>query len=174
MIKLSKAKVNIDIHAAIREAVQAGIKAGKQEPRNIFKQTEARLRAYPILKINIKEYEKDIEDLNIEQVTRRSKDIVKFTISQGVRLSPEEIQQAKILELEMKLDRDKKEILEIESALATIHGDEYENIIYLRYFNGMYTDEIANQIHCGESTVKRNSNRLVRKMAIKLYGADAL
>ena len=147
--------------------------AGRKENRNVFKQTESRLRAYPILKTNIIKYKEDIEDLRTEQVTRRSKDIVKFSIS-GSRLSDDEIQQGRIMDLEIKIERDQKEILEIEEALKLISGDEYEKVITLRYFKDKYPVEIGDIIGCDESTARRNSNRLVRKIAIKLYGADAL
>lgn len=173
--------INIEkiIEQAVTKAVRAsailGVEKGKSETNNLFKQTEIRLYAYPDLRDNIEKYNQDIEDLRREALPGRSKDIVFFgSFSGGTRLSPDEIQEARILLLQRKIYRDQTEIDEIEFALQSIKDDGYRQIIELRYFANKSDDEVAAVIKCDPSTVRRNKGRLVRKIAVKLYGAEAV
>lgn len=65
--------VNIEklIDQAVNKAVHAtlllGMEKGKNESKNLFKQTEIRLYAYLELKSNIEKYKQDIEDLRREE-----------------------------------------------------------------------------------------------------------
>lgn len=155
-------------------ALLMGMEKEKNEVKDTFKQTESRLYAYPELIDNICKYNKDIEDLKKES-PGRSKDIVCFsTNGGGVRLSTEEIQEARILMVQKKILRDQAEIDEINFALQSIQADTYYKAVDMKYFKGKSDEEIADTIHCDPSTVRRNKNRLVRKLAVKLYGAQAV
>ena len=143
--------------------------------KNCYKQTEARLYAYPVLQENIKRYEQDIKDLEREKITCRSKDLARFSAcATGIRLTPEEIQEGKIIGVQIKLERDRKEIEEIEKAIDDISGDSYFQVISMRYFEGLNDNIIASQLPCDERTVRRNRSRIIKKIALKLYGAEAL
>lgn len=157
------------------EAVKSALAVVKPSAKgNCYKQTEALLYAYPTLLENIKRYKLDIEDLKREKITEKSKDITSFGGDCGIRLTPEEKQAGKILAVEIKLQRDQKEVDEITAALDLIKNDEYYPAIEMRYFKKMADEIIALQINCVERTVRRNRNRLVRQMALSLYGAEAL
>lgn len=156
------------------EAVKSALTAAKATAKgNCYKQTEARLYAYPTLLENIKRYRLDIDDLKREKITEKSKDITSFIVD-GIRLTPEERQEGKILAVEIKLQRDQKEVDEITAALDLIKNDEYYPAIEMRYFKKMADEIIALQIPCAERTVRYNRNRLIRQMALSLYGAEAL
>jgi hypothetical protein len=159
---------------AVDTALAVGIKRGKEDIKNAFSQTEVRLYAYPDLKDNIKQYELDIRDLETEK-PGRSKSLVFFsTGSSGIRLSEEDIQQGRILHIQNKIRRDQEEIEEIDRALEPVASDQYFSIIELKYFKRKTDEEIAEAIPCDPRTVRRNKNRIVRRIAIKLYGADAV
>lgn len=173
-------EVNIQkiIEQAVRKAVDTalavGVKHGKEDVKNAFSQTEVRLYAYPDLKDNIEQYQLDIKDLKVEK-PGKSKSLVFFsTAGNGIRLSEDDIQQARIIGIQNKIRRDEEEIEEINRALEPILNDQYYSIIDLKYFKGKTDDEIAEAIPCDPRTVRRHKNRLVRRIAIKLYGADAV
>ena len=175
---MTEQEVNKFIKRAAKEAALEAVKsalavvkpAGKG---NCYKQTEVRLYAYPTLLDNIKRHKLDIEDLKREKITEKSKDITSFSVD-GIRLTPEERQAGKILAVEIKLQRDQKEVDEIAAALNMIQGDQYVAAITGRYFENISDTDIAIKLNCDERTVRRNRNRLVKKMALKIYGADAL
>lgn len=177
--KIEKA-INIEklIDQAIRKAVDTalavGVRHGKEDVKNAFSQTEVRLYAYPDLQANIEQYQLDIKDLEKEE-PGRSKSLVFFsTAGNGIRLSEDDIQQARIMVIKNKIRRDEEEIEEINRALKPIKDDPYYSIVELKYFKGKTDDEIAESIPCDPRTVRRNKNKLVRRIAIKLYGADAV
>lgn len=175
-----KEQVNFEklIEQAVNRAVKAtmllGADQAKTEGKNIFKQTEIRLYAYSELRNNIAKYTLDIEDLRHES-PGRSKDIASFsTNGGGVRFSDEEIQEARIMILQRKIYRDKTEIDEIDFALQSVKDDEYYPIVTMKYFQHKTDEEIAEKIACDPRTIRRNKSRLVRTVAVKLYGAYAV
>lgn len=180
MTEKAERKINIQklikatVKEAIQEALAVGEKKAKEEVKDPFRKTEARVSACKVLKENIVEYHKDIEDLQREE-PGRSKDIVMFcTGGGGIKKSAEEIQEARIEILKMKIKRDQEEVDTIERALDTVRNDKYYPIIEMRYFQEMSDDEIGEELSCDASTVRRQKNRIIRKVSIKLYGAQAV
>lgn len=184
MTSTARAEKGVNIQKLIEEAVKKAVSAtvlfgmekAKADGKEAFKKTEQRLYAYPELKKNIEKYYADIDDVQLEGATRKSKDLVFFSAAGmgGTRLSAEEIMEGRIVVLQKKIYRDQSEIDEIDFALSAISGDEYYQAVALKYFDGKTDEMIAEEINCDQSTVRRNKNRLVRKLAIKLYGAQAL
>ena len=172
--------INIEklIDKAVKKAFDAGMAAGidkvRSEVKDSYKSTEQRLYAYAALKDNIVGYHKDIEDLGREGVTGRSKDLVFFSARGGTRLSADEIFEAKVLILQKKIYRDQCEIDEIDRALVAVDRDPYYRVIEMKYFEKRTDEEIAEEMNCDASTVRRNKNRLTREIAVKLYGAQAV
>lgn len=161
------------ISEAVAEAIQAGYRQAVQRPKDIYKATERRLYAYPDLKDKIKtdrEYLKNIHALGLD---RQSTDIVRFKKS-GVRLSDEEIKDAIILDYQAKIAAAEREIKLIDDALTPLTSDPYYLTISGRYFENLQDDIIANKLHCDSSTVRRNRGRLVHRIAVRLFGVEAL
>ena len=104
---------------------------------------------------------------------QRSKSITRFTKT-GVRLTPEEIFEAVVTDTEAEIAADEHEIEAIERALAAISDDPYYLAVTGKYIDHMTDEEIAGEIHCDATTVWRNRKRLVQRLAVRLYGADAL
>lgn len=146
----------------------------KRHERNYFKETEKLLYAYPALKVQIEQVKLDIEDLKREGYSGRSKDIVIIPSgSQGV-MDKSDIQQERIRRRIESLERTKREIARIEKALEYIKDDPGYPIIELKYFLEKDNEEIAEQTNCSVRTVIRHKNRLINKLKIYLFGADAL
>lgn len=149
--------------------------AGKRAAKDPYRQTERRLRAYPVLKRNVERYKADIEDIKREDFGK-SQSLVLFRRNSGrpPKKDLEEIREEKILEVRVKLERDEKEIREIETALAYVRDYPYYGLIEMIYFRGLEQVEIEDRLHCDRSTVYRNRKILVSRISEALYGADAL
>ena len=177
--KPKKAKMQELIAEAVEQKIEEVgrrlILEGRKTQKNWTKMTMKRLYSYPILKQNIERYKMDIEDIKQEDMGK-SKSIVEFYAHSGGSEKPdlEELRAAKIRIVEMKIDRDQKEIAEIEAALATIRDDPYFPIIDLKFFQKWKQEDIADEIPCSVATVPRQLGRLLDIVNISLYGADAL
>ena len=92
----------------------------------------------------------------------------------GQRLSYEDILDALILDTQASIAADETEIDTLKKALEQIEDDIYYPAVKGRYFEGFSDEKIAGQIHCDERTVRRHRGRLVRVVAVWLYGAEAV
>jgi DNA-directed RNA polymerase specialized sigma subunit len=130
-----------------------------------------------MIKYLVKKYNADIKDIKLEFKlhgnSRKSKDICIATTS-GVRLTDDEILEAKIIGIQQKIDRDQKEIDEINYSLESIKEDEFQEIVKLKYFENKKDTDIAELLHTADRTIRRHKNRLLRKIMVRLYGADAI
>ena len=135
--------------------------------------TLKKLKAYPILKNNIREYKKDLEDIYKEEFgTSPAVHIV-----QGYHCSDmtvDEIRHIEALKIEVKMYRDEKIINEIDRALLEIDSDYYAVVIRYMYFDKMKIEDIAKLLSCDKATIYRNRNRLLDILALKFYGGDVV
>ena len=161
------------VDEVISKAVIATRLSCAREPKDVFKATEKRLYAYPVLQAKIKDDEEMLEEIEQYGLRGRSKSITRF-IKSGIRLEPDEIKEAVMLDLRATIDGDKYEISRIDKALAQIADDEYQNIIRYKYFEQKSDEEIADLIHCAPRTVRSHKSRLVGRLSVFLYGAGAL
>jgi hypothetical protein len=168
--------MKLDIDAIIEKAVERGIQIGKsqaeQRPKDTYKATEVRLYALPDLKDKVKMDKQYLEEFCYSPV-RRSTDIVRFQRS-GSRLDVEDIEAAIKQDRRAQIAADEFEIKTIEEALTPLTSDQYYLVISGRYFNKMTDEEIAEKIPCDVRTVQRNRGRLVHRIAIRLYGSEAI
>ena len=180
---MSKPEKDIDINKLIKKAVkeamkaglEAGLAAGKAEverPANTYKATESRLYALPILIKRVGNSEEYLESLEANLYQGHSKDIVRFSRSSA--LSAEDKAEALIADGKAKLAADQHEIDVMQKALKNIEGDLYYPVVKGRYFEQISDEEIAKQIPCDASTVRHNRGRLVRVLAVWLYGVEAV
>jgi len=165
------------VDEAIKKAAEAIIKANKEfdaSQRNYFKETERLLYSLPALRLKVAQDEEDLEN-GLLVPKERSKDIVCPTGSSSY--GPHDpLAQAEryIAELKASMERTKREIQRIERALETIQDDPYYEIIPMKYWDLMQPAQIAEVLHCDERTFYRHKNRLVNKLKVVLFGADAL
>lgn len=151
--KSLKKFVQETIETTVKQIVCASHGCRLKEGKNIYKQTEARLYAYPTLLANIERYKLDIEDLKKEKVTEKSKDITRWSGNSGVRLTPEEKQLGKIMSVQIKLERDQKEVDEISAALEFIAADYYKLAVVW-----------AGEISAHGSRLSRMERRIFRRL----------
>lgn len=181
--KVENAKKRVDpnikkyIDHAISEGIRAGLDIARQREKsrfNAYRATEERLYAMPVLtEKTIKDKERLQELIDNPELPQRSKDIKRFQRS-GQRLDEEEILEAIIQDLQAQIAADEHEIHAINLALETIKEDEYYPALAGRYFNAKNDKTIAVDLRCDETTVWRNRRRLVKRLAVRLYGVEAL
>lgn len=169
------AKINIEeiIKKAVNEGINAGRREAERKPLNAYKETERRLYALPDIIEKVKRDKAYLEDLQTHGLPRRRADIIRFKKS-GVRLSDDEIKDALIQDIQARIAADEYEIQVMEEAMAPLKDDPYFLAVSGRYFDRMSDEEIAAKIPCAERTVRRNRGILVRRIAVRLYGAGAL
>lgn len=169
----------------IRIASEAGAKAAldtierrtasfqSMTANEAYKSTERRLRALFDLQEKVEHDKERLAEYEAGIVRGRSKDIVRFSKS-GSRVSPEEKLDALKQDLAARIAADEYEIEQVETALKVIESDQYYMTVYNRYVLQESDDDIAAQIHCDASTVRRRRGILVRRLAVRLYGVDAI
>ncbi len=157
----------------ISKAVLATRLSCAREAKDAFKATEKRLYAYPVLLAKIKDDEDMVEEIQKYGVHERSHSITRFVRS-GTRLDADEIKQAVIIDLKAAVANDRHEIGKIEKALGQIEDDEYKDIVRYKYFEQKTDDEISDLMHCAPRTVRTHKSRLVGRLSVFLYGAEAL
>lgn len=161
------------LEEVISRTVMATRLSCAREPQDAFKATEKRLYAYPVLQAKIKDDEEMLEEIARYGVHERSRSVTRF-IKSGIRLEPDEIREAVLLDLRAAIDGDRYEISRIEKAMEQISDDEYREIVRYKYFEQKNDDEIAELMHCAPRTVRAHKSRLVGRLSVFLYGAGAL
>lgn len=168
-----------DVKKIIKETVQEVLpqlltQRQKDKPWNAYKKTEARLYAYPVLKDNVEHvYPDDIADLQREGVSGKSKDIVMWSCHGGDQtITPAERQEAKILAVRIKLERDRESLVELDRALSYVKNEPDYMVLENYYFHQIGLDALAEDLNCSAQTVQRMKTRLVRQVSLRLYGAE--
>lgn len=164
--------ISESIDKAVKKAASAIKKANEEveaEQKNYFKETERLLYSLPALKLKVSQDEEDLEKgLMIQK--RKSKDIVAFTTGSKSSSQDDDYIERRISSME----RTKREILRVERALETIEHDKYYDIIPYKYWDELSPEDIAEKLCCDERTYRRHKNRLINKLKVILFGADAL
>lgn len=172
VIKVIKKSVD----EAVKKSVDAIIRANREfdaNQRNYFKETERLLYSLPALKLKVAQDEEDLKN-GLVLPPEKSRDIVKPSQGGYRMYDPEAREERYIAGRKESMERTKKEIQRIERALETIQDDEYYDIVPLKYWDLVQPAQIAEALHCDERTYRRHKNRLVNKLKVVLFGADAL
>ena len=78
------------------------------------------------------------------------------------------------MDMEATIAADRYEIEALERALATVQDDPYYRALSGKYLDDVDDRDIAEDLECDTSTVWRHRKRLVQRVAVWLYGAEAL
>jgi RNA polymerase sigma factor (sigma-70 family) len=165
--------INETIDKAVKKAARAIIAANEQveaKERDYFKETERLLYSLPALRLKVAQDEEDLKN-GLLVPKRKSKDIVVYS---SAGKSHYDFDDEYIERRIASMERTKREIQRIERALETIQDDEYYNIIPLKYWDNLSPGDIAERLKCDERTYRRHKNRLINKLKVVLFGADAL
>ena len=160
------------IEEAVKKAVSAMYAERDSRPDNCYKQTIKRIRALPILQERVEDYRARLGE-NGNLMPGKSKSIVRFSAS-GVRADPEEMLEAVRKTTEAHLAADQEEIDIVTAAITCVQEDFYYPTVYDGLVQHKSDAELAEQLYCDESTVRRNRSRLIRIIAIRLYGVEAI
>ena len=159
------------IEEAVKKTVAAMIAERDSAPDNCYKQTIKRIKALPILQERVEDNRARLEEGNL--IPGKSKSIVRFSAS-GVRADPEEMLEAVRRTVEAHLAADQEEIDAVTAALACVQEDFYYPAVYDGLVLRRSDAQLAEQLYCDESTVRRNRSRLIRIIAVRLYGVSAI
>jgi len=174
---MAKKTIETDTTKIIKEAVVEGLKAGKisalGESKNAYKDTEKRLYAHAVLLTKIESNREELQDLKNHGLKENSRGISRFSKG-GIRVDKADILESLINDQEASIQADTHEIEQIQKALGVIASDKYYNTVHARYIEGKTDDEIAELLACDPTTVRRNRGRLVKKVAIFLYGVQGI
>lgn len=158
---------------AIEKAIIATRLECAQHPKDVFKATEKRLYAYPVIKEKIENDRDRLELYLAGNKPSRGGGLARFHKS-GMRLSDDEILETLIQDLRAKIAANEYEVETVDKALTIIAADQYAKIITCLYFEGKTVAETSEAVPCDRSTVFRQKSRLVQRLATFLYGVDAL
>lgn len=162
-----------ELESGIRMAVEAGRMAAARTAKDAFKATERRLYAIPDLRAKQKDDEEELEDTRLYGLKERSHSITRFFKS-SVRLTPEEILEAVVIDLEAAIAATRHELEALDKALSSIEGAPYYLTVAGKYIERMTDGEIAEKIPCDTVIVWRNRKRLVQRVAVRLYGVEVV
>jgi hypothetical protein len=147
-----------------------------EEELSAYAATERRLYAIPILRERIadaREELAELETLGVEALKEHSLSLVRI-LRPGIRLTPEEVHAAQLSHLRGRLAADEREVRKMQAALTSVEDDPYYRVLELKYFQNAKDAQAADKLCCDPSTVRRNRLRLVRRLALRLYGAKGL
>lgn len=159
-----------EFERAITMAVEIGRMVAARTAKDTFKATERRLCAVPDPREKLRDDEGELEKARKGGLKERSYSVPRS----GVRLPPEEIMEAVIIDLEAAIAATSHELKAIEKALASVRDDPYYLAVDGKYIQRLTDNEIAEKIHCDPVTVRRNRKNLVQRVAVRLYGAYAV
>jgi hypothetical protein len=169
--------VNAKTKALIEEAVNAGLQAGRTQASNMardtFKATERRLYALPILEKKVIADKEKLAELRENGSHWQSKSIARFQRT-GYRVSPEEMIDAIIQDLEATIAADEHEIETVRGVLEMFKDDPFYPTVTGRYIDCFEDEVIAVDLQCGATQVWKQRVRIVRNIAVMLYGSIAV
>jgi len=157
----------------IVETVTAVLKINKTKINEPIKNTEARLYALPTLERKIKKDKTTLEDYRKNGLHTRSKDIVRFRKT-GYRITPDDMLDAVIQDLEAQIAIDEHEVEIVRGAMETFKNDEYYSTVTGRYINRYEDEDVAAELNCSSTQVWKQRTKLLRDIALMLYGAAGL
>lgn len=148
-----------------------------KESMNVYQKTEKILRNYPKLKTVIKDKQKQIKQLRLYGIPKKSKDIVNYgaatNASPDLKLMEEQVEE-RVTDIRYSIRKTQKYIDVIDNALNIIYDDPYYEVVTLYYFKDKPIDIIAEHIEKDASTVARNKKRLVNNLSLILFPDESM
>ena len=78
------------------------------------------------------------------------------------------------IDLEANIASTRHELEVLEKALVSIQDDPYYLTVAGKYVEWIQDSEIADKISCDTTTVWRHRKRLIQRVAVRLYGVEAI
>lgn len=137
------------------------------------KLTERRLFAYNDLSAKLEIDLAQLQELKKEGVILADEDSGILFENESI-FSPKIIWEKKTEGLKNQIAEGMRELSRLDDAINAVSGDFYGDIIKLKYIEGKSDEYIAEALNCDVSTVRRNRKRILKRMAVRLYGCNAL
>jgi DNA-directed RNA polymerase specialized sigma subunit len=176
---MANKQINTEVQLYITSAIKRTVKETIDEifkaqesaaKRNCFKEVERMLYSMPALEEKVRQDEEDLQKEVLEP-TGKSKSIVRFSPGcGGGAMDLDEYTASR----KASMIRTKVEVDRIRKALENISGWDYYMIIPMKYFQGSTLDEIAFEINLDKANVCRHKNRMIRQLAVLLFGVDGM
>ena len=157
---------------AVHYGVPQQLADRKKTEKAAYAETERRLYAMRALRARVEDAREELaelEGLGVEALREHSASLVRV-LRPGMRLDPEEVHTMQLAMLRGRLAADERELKRMNIALSFISDDPYYLTVEARYLRGVGDVDIAERLNCDPSTVRRNRIRLVRMLALRLYG----
>jgi hypothetical protein len=141
------------------------------------KMAEHRLQMLPALRKKLKEDSERLSRIN----ALKSSNIIRIAPG-GYKLPPGEAKKqaereatalGNVRELKRGIERDAKEIAELDRALKEIQGDSHYAAVSGKYMDGYDDEDIAADLGCGPTKLRKERKRLMRAVVAMLYGSRA-
>ena len=172
-------EVRVYIKEKIKEATQIKEKSQKekaieQRVAKCFRNAEALLYKYNRLREEIRECEelkKQIEKIGLPE---KSKSFVTYNKNNSLPTDKDEQTEKILHDINVRKATLELEYEIIERGIKIFEEDPYKKTVTLRYMEGMNDAQIAEIINCDPATVWRNRQRIVKALAVYLYGVIAV
>jgi len=164
--------VPITCDTAIKRAFLTACEKRMSDRKNIYREVEDMIRAKDILQENIKEYQAEINLLDMGLTTRTSSSCLVGMAQK--RLSKEEIVEVQRITLEAKLERDTAKIEALERGLSKVKEDKYYSILDMKYVKGYTISHISQTLKIDETQVVKENYRMIKRIAWKIFGGEVL
>ena len=146
----------------------------KNRQMNSFQKTEQLLYRRQDFIDAVESKELQIKELKEYGLKQKSKSITRYGVGSGEVKTEQEKLDDKIKSIEDSIDDTKRYINFIDTSLNRLKDDKFFQIIEMKYFKDMTHEEIGFKLEVDASTVSRNKNRLINKLAIYLFPDDKL
>jgi DNA-directed RNA polymerase specialized sigma subunit len=157
----------------VRELKRKGM--AKNSCQTPFQKTEQLLYNYNNFKDAVLLKEEQLEDIRQYGLPERSKSIIFRSGNESINTDSElECAEKRISSIMESIRATKKFINIIDNALLKIRDNEYCDLIELKYFEGRTHEEIADIYQRDHSTITRNKNKLINKLAGLLFSDEVL
>jgi N-acylneuraminate cytidylyltransferase len=148
------------------------INESKNESKEMLKKTAELLESIPILQTKVKNDRSDVRDLKKERFTGSSLHCTRRP--EGPQIDDEIRHKQKIRNRERAIIRTEKLLERLMHYMESMKGEEGYEILELRYIKGMTYEKIADKLQYSKSSIEKKHRKLLKKLKILIYGADAM
>ncbi|WFD09954.1 hypothetical protein [Tepidibacter hydrothermalis] len=147
----------------------------KSTRQTAFQKTETLLYNYPKFENVLKSKLEEIETIEKEGISKRSKSFVQWSSSNNYDNSNEyEKSMNAIQKIKASIVQIEGYISQIDAALNIIKDDPYYELIPMKYFEGQTREDIAYYFEVDVKTIDRHKNRLVNLLKIRLFSDECI
>ncbi len=166
---------NLENHMLSAQALERHYGAPSEQPAQAaYRATEQRLYRVPVIRERVEDDKEDLMALESGETELLGPRPALLELGRGSNLprSPQDIRGDQMAVLRSRLAANERELRRMAAALSFIADDPYYPAIELRYLRGMREVDIAERLQCDPATVRRNRARLIKRLALRLYGVE--